>query len=221
MKSLKKINVLVAVTILSFVSTMYASPVIYHYNTGNNYSPAWAVAPSANDLLQTNLDSYNAVGNFNTFNWTPQGAAELTDGDTAWIYNMVSSGAYVEYYLNTTVNIFGYDITAINTYGGYSDPGRDAQQYAMSYSLVGDASWIAYDSVDYNPEAAQEFSAILVAWSMNLTGVDAIKIQWADPVENGAVGMSEIDVIGTATIPEPATMLLLGLGTLAALKKKK
>jgi hypothetical protein len=223
MKSMTKINLLIAVTIMCFVSVTYAAPVIYDYNgrIDFGFTPAWAVAPSGNDLLQTNLGSMVTQGNFNPWGWNPQGAGDFIDGDVVWVPAVWSNNSVVEFYLDTTVNTLGYNITNINTYAAWSDTGRDAQQYTISYSVVGSADWVSYDSVTHNETNPGGDGIIsLVTWSMNWTGVDAVKFVAPDNVENNGVGLGEIDVIGTA-VPEPATMMLLGLGALAVLKKKK
>jgi hypothetical protein len=52
------------------------------------------------------------------------------------------------------------------------------------------------------------------------TGVAAIRISFVN-VQNGAIGMSEIDILGTA-IPEPSSAALLGgLGMLALLRRRR
>ena len=46
------------------------------------------------------------------------------------------------------------------------------------------------------------------------TGVVGVRFNFAN-VQNGFVGYRELHVLGSAVVPEPASMLLFGLGALA------
>jgi hypothetical protein len=207
----KKWAVLVVLSVMVFVSGVtYAAPVITH---ADSYTAAWVTAlTDPHDLLQTSLASTATTGNFNVWNWCPLGAAVLKDGQFfTWPtqFSTWTNNAAVEYYLNTSVNTYGYTITGINTYGGWNDGGRDAQQYSIYYRVVGSADWILYDSVDYNPANPVSPSLSRLAWSVNLQNVDAIKLAAPASVENGSVGLCEIDVIGTPT-SAPTTVVHAG-----------
>jgi hypothetical protein len=197
-------------SVVVFVSGVtYAAPVI----TYGDHTLPWRC--SSNDLLQTNLASTTATGNFNQ-GYSTAGAAVLNDGQFSWTYWPAflaswENNASVEYHLNTSVNIYGYDITGIDTYGGWPDSGRDAQQYLIYYSVVGSADWVLFDSVNYNPATPVSASLSRLAWSFNLQNVDAIKLVAPVSVENGWVGLGEIDVIGTPTLA-PTTVVHAGEG---------
>ena len=60
-----------------------------------------------------------------------------------------NTGTSVTY--NLGANPLGYNISAIVVYGGWNDNGRDQQLYTVSYSLIGDAGFIALPTVNFNP----------------------------------------------------------------------
>lgn len=210
----KKILILAILSFVVYINGIsFAEPVITY---AKSYTADWVIAlTDANDLLQTNLASYSATGNYNQWNWSPLGAAAFTDGQFfVWPSQFATwtNNAVLEYYLDTRdphdpnkIN-YGYTITNIVTYGGWNDSGRDAQQYSIYYSVAGDPNlnpsvndWILFDSVDYNPTAPGSPSLSRISWSMNLANVDAIRFVAPASVENGSTGLCEIDVIGTPT----------------------
>ena len=160
----------------------------------------------ANDLLQTNLATTVVFGT-----WSPFGSSTadprtvLTDGAFYPQPNAVAvwtSGAAIEYDLDTSVNAFGYDVNSIETYGGWVDDYRDRMDYTIYYSVAGSEDWILFASVSHEPPAPYTWSHIV--FPADLHNVTKVKFV-AGNVETGGVSLGEIDVIGTPStaIVEP------------------
>jgi hypothetical protein len=154
-------------------------------------------------------------------------------------------------YLNTNPNVVmtfdltgsatGYDIDSIASVAGWSSNTHNhaAQSYDVQVSLVGSA---AYTSLNITGPAAlggivsyDPFAGNIGASSTRVTvtddssgpiasGVDSIRfilISTPDNITNDTV-YKEIDVFGTATVvPEPSSTLLLGLGGLALILRRR
>ncbi|MFM2198286.1 MAG: hypothetical protein RLZZ505_1718 [Verrucomicrobiota bacterium] len=200
-----------------------------HGATINYSSQSFAFAVSTTDLLQTSVASvsdgiyYNS--SYNTPGYTQ---ANLRDGDSAGgtVIGKADNpdygqGGTVIFHFDLTTNTLGYDITDINTYTNHGDGGRDGQKYTVSYSLVGSATFVDIASIDYlMGDNGTPGSGEVVISSIGVSGVDAIRFNFADQ-ENAGSNYSEFDVFGSATIPEPSSALLGGLGLLALLRRRR
>ena len=183
--------------------------------------------PSNTDLLQTSLGSSIFGGSFALEN--TGGVPILNNGQFSitGIGNnnpelaTAGNNAFVQYDLSLAAAPLGYDISGIDTYGGWNDAGRDRQVFKISYSLVGSSDFVYLGAVDSNPAAGGNPTAIRAQFPTSLTGVDGIRIDWFGGQENGYAGIGEIDVFGAATVPEPAAAGLLGLGALALLRRRR
>jgi hypothetical protein len=205
-----------------------STPTITHQTGPGPFSP---FTVSNNDLLQSSIAGVTSSGNFNQEG--AGGIPALADG--VFVINggnpsnnaplaTVENNAFIEVSLNLATSPLGYDISSINTYGGWNDNGRDAQRFSLSYSLVGDATFLPLGSINFEPTAGGDPSAIRATFGTALTGVDAVRIDFFPNQENGYAGLGEIDVIGMATIPEPGSAiaaLLGGLGVLARRRQRR
>jgi hypothetical protein len=151
--------------------------------------------------------------------------------------------------LNTSVNTFGYDITEIRSFAGWSQNGGALanQRYELLVSLVGSASYISLGTFTYAPFANgnvttdptydTEAGATKMVLIENTTGViasgvDSIQFRFlghgASSADSGASTVDgsvyhEVDVIGVATVPEPTNvaLMVLGIGFLVCCGKRK
>jgi transcription elongation factor len=185
--------------------------------------PAYTV--SSTDLLQTQLA---ATSNSLSINGVENGAIGgtvgiLTNGSFGTANaagGYVIAGGSITFTLNTSINTFGYDLSGIDTYAGWNDSGRDNQKYTVSYSTVSlPGTFITIASINDIPAVAA-LNKITIT-DIGATGVGAIRFTFDSPQENNGVGYKELDVFGTASVPEPSAALLGGLGMIALLRRRR
>lgn len=174
-------------------------------------SPIIAVS---NDLLQTSVTSVSGEnGSANVRNGTTGTSAENTGANPAVVWGNSST----TYNLDVVAAPLGYDISEIRLFSGWND-GRAGQSYEIFYSLVGNAAFTSLGTV-FAP--ASNGSLLTRTYNLDstafLTGVDAIRFT---QINNDLMGTGtvfrEFDVLGVASVPEPATSLLMTV-TCAAL----
>ena len=176
---------------------------------------AYSGDQSAIDLLN-GLTATQAVG------WNLSNGSEVKDlndgihgafpgnlADGLWS----DEGAFVEY--NLGANALGYDITDIQSIASWANVGFGNQVWTVEVKAVGGA-YALLATVDYTP-----IDNSVGATMVNLTGLDATGIE-SIKFTAGATGIGdvnsigndfvfrEMDVFGTATIPESSTSALLG-----------
>lgn len=125
----------------------------------------------------------------------------------------------------------GYDLTQITSIYGWQDTRTvySAQHYDVLVSTVGSSSYSLLLSVDYDPFASNGEGSSQVVVTENSTGilasgVDAIRfVMRGDSSNPNVVGViREIDVFGSVTsVPEPSSMILLGLGSLLSVYRRR
>jgi PEP-CTERM motif len=178
--------------------------------------------PSSTDLINGAAPTAQ-VGTFWT-NESAGGIPVLTDG----LYAGFSVGSFATGGaggggggLSLTYGFATSNISSVDVYGGWANNGRDELNFTLQFSSNGGTSFgSALASGSWNPSvAANTTSATKITLSDTTgtlaTGVNAMRISFL-AVENGYTGYSEIDVNGSA-VPEPSGLLLLGLGTIAAM----
>ncbi len=184
------------------------------------FTPSYA--PLASDLIN-GASPLSSLGNFTLE--ASDGTPALTNG----AYPALSTGVVGSHiglatagngggagtqvtYLFTTSNIARVDV-----YGGWNDNGRDEQDFTIQFSTDGGLNFGSLIlSGEFNPIVGAGLqSATLVSISDNAgplaTGVNAIRLNFTNAVENGYTGYAEIDVVA---VPEPGAMGLLALATL-------
>lgn len=176
---------------------------------------------ASTDLLQTSLASVINVGVGGPAGGDgPDGdEAVLRDGtatNTSGYANgsltaaRISNGDVLTYIFDTTVNRSGYLIDGVDLFHGWKDGGRDrVSSFDLAYATVSaPGTFISLlsggDSGNYNNSYGRTTGSFLA------TEVAALRITF-NSIENGYGGISEIDVLGRAVVPEPATISLLGL----------
>jgi len=116
-----------------------------------------------------------------------------------------------------TYNLSGpANITNINVYSGWRDGGRVDQDYEILFTTTTNAAFQSLTTVSVDHTAGNPSSLAVFISDVGLTDVTAIRFTFTG-VQNGYVGYREIDVM----IPEPATLSLLGLGALLALRRRR
>jgi hypothetical protein len=186
----------------------------------NTYVPTWVLA--TNSLIAGSAPS-SSVGDFSLAH--AGGIPVLTDGQYGTLPPEGNAsvqlatcgrigalaGSSIIYTLPASAN--GYDLTKAVIYGGWSDAGRDQQQYILYYSTMANPSnfnnSIAY--VNFQPTNTANAQS---ATRITLTGtngvlannVAAVKLDFnilvAD-TENGYTGYAEFQVFGVPSAPKP------------------
>ena len=155
-----------------------------------------------------------AVGGFTSFTWFSGAGTPNT--------SLAVNPGVLTFNLDVSVNTLGYDIARIDSFAGYAFRAQADQIMTVEYSLVGDAGFNTLGTYSYLDPGGKEYSRISLAddtADYMLTGVDALRFSYADPLSNtyNEIMIQEIDVIGVAAVPEPATIGMLGLGAMITL----
>jgi hypothetical protein len=192
---------------------------------------------SGTDLLQAGGITTTTSGDLNQEG--VMGAAALTDGGfgPAGGANSNPPGmaaasgdslGMITYGFDLGASPFGYSLSGVDVYAGW-DGFRGGQKYTLSYSLVSDPStFIPLGGVDMDADSGNTPGGPINTRSMVrdadgelASNVAALRIQFASGTV-GFLGYREIDVFGTASIPEPTAPLVLALaGALVTLRRKR
>ena len=206
----------VSLALAAAPSSAAVTPVVVTNNTG--------FAVSNNDLL--NGLTGVVVGNISSqegLQSNTTGSA-LTDGTFGRVaidsganpgMTIIHNGVSITYML--TSNALGYNISQIDTFTGWRDPGRFQQDYSVSFAYkASPTEFLNAINVAAHPANANDAKVSLsnAGGAALATGVVGVRFNFAN-VQNGFVGYRELDVLGSAVVPEPASMLLFGLGALA------
>jgi hypothetical protein len=127
----------------------------------------------------------------------------------------ISNNTVLTYLFDTTLNTLGFDITGINTFGGWRDTGRDNQNYEVLFSMVDNPLlFTSLASISFSQIANSTTSTrVSIGDSSGIlaSGVAAVRFSFGAQ-ENGYAGYRELDIIGTATVPEPTSLVIFALG---------
>lgn len=123
----------------------------------------------------------------------------------------------------------GFNITEIQSIAAWKDAGYANQRYEVYVSLVGDTAFTLLATVNYQPFSVNGGAATKVnivddtPGAFIATGIDAIRFNILDTTSSasGGVVMREIDVFGSAAIPEPTSALLIGIAGLTILRRRR
>jgi hypothetical protein len=136
-----------------------------------------------------------------------------------------------------TINFTGgMDITSIDIYAAMTGTERAKQNWNLEYRLAGgsytDLGVVVAQNLNSNRQGAWYNKITLTPGTGELLNVDSLRFTFLEPVYNAptdganstmlSTGYREIDVFGTAAIPEPSTyaMLLGGLATLFLIRRR-
>lgn len=201
---------------------------------GSTFTPTYLVSNS--DLINGRAPSASS-GEFGTLELSgglpvltngtygtitePGGAADRSHASFALAGGGAGTGISVTWSLDTAAAPLGYNLSSIAVYGGWNDNGRDQQLYTAAYRILGTSEFVDLPVVNFNPVVGANLQSANRTILSNdsgpfiASGVDAVRFTFNNPApENGYTGYSEIDVLGSAVVPEPTSALLLGLAGL-------
>ena len=183
-------------------------------------------SPVATDLVNVGSAAYlSETTNFvpETSGWMDppnpnvrNGTAIASDDDSAFSL----SGWYVAYVLDTTANALGYDITEVDVYaaGPPSAPNsRGDQQWTLLVEYVDDPGVLqdlgTFENLMGGERGGTRIQLLTDDEGPIATGVSGVVISVLDRSLDPFY--REFDVIGTATVPEPSSVMLIVLGAIA------
>lgn len=126
------------------------------------------------------------------------------------------------YSLDLTNAPNGYDVTGIETYSSWGDQNRNQQYYEVSYATVSDPqTFVSLTSVQGNLNVGAPSNRKVSLAISELTNVAAVKFDFSGNLGFDYTGYRELDVIGGASIPEPAGLAGLGLAALGLIARRR
>jgi hypothetical protein len=180
---------------------------------------------AANDLIAgqaavvtgTALNGLEGTSNNSLVLTNGQFGAANKDGQPGEVVT-IQNNTVLTYALDLAESPLGYDITGINVYAGWNDAGRDAQNYLVQIAYADDlTNFVGLGDVNYNPAAGAPSNTAAMFSNLGdplATRVGAVRFLFGDQ-ENDHVGFREIDVLGVASTPEPASLAIWSLVGLA------
>jgi hypothetical protein len=190
---------------------------------------------SSTDLLQTAFSSESTTGTINLgLTSLRNGTAFALGSQYNWGGGNITTGSTLTYTFDTVASPGGYVIDEINFFTGWRGPNGDRHRMAnfdVAYATVaspldfsnviitgGSGGFFTQNAGDGGSTTGR-YGVVDDGSAALATGVAAIRISFVN-VQNNAIGMSEIDILGTA-IPEPSASLLGGIATLLLLRRRR
>lgn len=165
------------------------------------------------DLLQTSLDS--SSGSVFVGSATVMHTGVISNVDSATTIMKAGTNHFVEYNFDVTTNLLGYDITQIDvfTYWTASDV-RSGQNWSVYVKEVGSPTFDLLHSTGVVQVTGPRVHRVRLTDDADpvlgniATGIESIRFEFTDmSAMINWQGYREIDVIGSATVPEPSTAL--------------
>lgn len=174
------------------------------------------------------------VAPYNSFSNLTDGAASISttlndiSHDTYFDSAAFATGPSTTYTFSSPT---GVTLTSINSISGWGNtPPFSHQAFNVLISLVGSpTTFVPLANVNYNPWATNtagpggaNSSQVTITDSAGTiaTGVAAIKFQFVSNGD-GIQVFREIDVLGSATTPEPASVSILAIGAVGLLARRR
>jgi hypothetical protein len=228
---MNKLNLLVGMIVLGPIALTHASIITSDQVLQND------VAVSSTDLINQGSSSLASQSNTPFTGYAGSSIATLNDGTTGG-YNLnpiptavdITEPTFsVTYLLNLTNAPLGYDLNQINVVSIWNVDYLN-QRYAINYSTVSDPTnftptlgTFEFDQSQYSDGATIQ-SSLTDSTGMLATDVAGIEFtSLQDSVYGHLAAYREVDVLGAATtaVPEPAALLLGGIGTLSVLGSRQ
>jgi len=191
-------------------------PVVVTNNTGFTVSNSDLLHGLAG-VVVGNINSEEGLQSNNTGSAFTDGlfGRVAIDGAAKPGMTIIHNGVSITYMLASSA--LGFNIAKIDTFTGWRDPGHFQQDYSISFAYkTAPSQFLNAINVAARPTGVNDAKVSLfnVGGAALATGVVGVRFNFAN-VQNGFVGYRELDVLGSAVVPEPASMLLFGLGALA------
>jgi hypothetical protein len=231
--------VMLAVCGLALMATGASAGIIQANSTAD---PFYQYEPSSQDLInqgEASLDSVVWTGYPGVYELAP--LSVMNDGTAGplgdYANSMVSMDACTPsgiFFLKGSST--GYDVTEIDSYACWYAP-RNMQRFQVFYSVTSDPAYVsgnlphqlggdfAYTDMLNDQQIIGTKVALTDSSGKLLSGVTAIQFTFldagtglGDPVNPDTLNRTsyrEIDVIGTASVPEPSAIALLAAGALS------
>ena len=234
-----------ALAIMHLVWLSSADAAVVFANLSSTTVLAYSGQTSTTDLInagQSTLSSATVSATSYIFTGTAINDGNYSNTNADNTFFAVATGAFpatATYNLDVTVNLLGYDLTSIKSFMGWAtvSAAQANQTYTIEVSTVGSAFYTSVATVAYKPFndtdslAYETFVTVSDTGGALATGVDSIRFTFTDPIGvNGVPDGSgtvegtlirEIDVFGTATIPEPSAAILAFGGLLLLGRRRR
>ncbi|MDA3873410.1 MAG: PEP-CTERM sorting domain-containing protein [Kiritimatiellae bacterium] len=196
--------------------------------------PSLSPQISSTDLLQMDLDASIIAGFDPTSSYGPSspnggnlynGSADGEEGNEthyfgeAYIDSSTESEWSVDFYMDISTNILGYDIEEIHSYSGWNS-GLRSQDFTIEVSTVDSFDFTSLGRFTY-PQSGDSGHVVSIKddeGASLATGVDVIRFTHHSGSGDARGSYRELDILGAATvIPEPGTAALLVIAGLFVL----
>jgi hypothetical protein len=178
-------------------------------------SPSSAIGNFTEEVAGRDVNSLTAGGSLAVASINGNGG-NTTSINYVTCGNGFGAGSSIIYAL--TGSVYGFNLTNITVYGGWSDAGRDQQAYTVYYSTM--ASPLTYTQlaiVNHYPSDPANVESATRAMLVPASGVLAsnvanVMFDFASPSsENGYCGYAQIQIFGVTNFP-PAAPTSVGAG---------
>ncbi len=213
--------------------TLHAAIIATQFDSTDGFAGSGEIAPATNDLLSGLIETGSVFHDQENLN-TDTTASSLTNG----IFGppgltpapgpnpevaIIGNGQTLTYTLGNGPNGLGYTVSEFRSYSGWQDTGRSRQDFILTFSTVAaPTTFVPLVTFDGTANTLDELTVVKDSLGATIPSVYAIQfLTTNDNVENGYVGYREFDLIGTATVPEPASLGLLGVGAVSILFRRR
>ncbi|MEP4078001.1 PEP-CTERM sorting domain-containing protein [Haloferula sp.] len=234
-----------SLAVLALGTTLSANAAVSIVGVSNATQSTYSGDASALDLINQGQSTFSSVAyseeprfggatRGNAANNGAHGADGANTEITFWLSAVANETYTITYDLNTAVNAAGYDINSIQSIHAWTNNSGNQKNhnYTVEVSTVsGGAAFSNIATVAYLPfsdagqSGASKVNITEDDTGILATGVDQIRFTYTIPDPSGVQAsptIREIDVFGVATIPEPSSTALFGLGALGlALRRRR